>query len=126
MLKYLHVASFVVIAVLCVTVYALIKSNNSLREEKTLLNIELNQTINKLDAVIKNNNDIQEYNKELFRTVDEYRVKTQDLNSKLSKLESKSDKIAKKHPKLLSNALNKSTKQINECFEKISKGEECE
>ena len=111
---------------MALSIYFLWNNNCSLREEKVKIELELSETQIKLNNVINIKNKIQEYNIELAKTVDTYRLKTQDLQSKLSKFELKANSISQKHPKLLSNAINKATKDVNECFEKISKGMECE
>ena len=35
-------------------------------------------------------------------------------------------KIASRHPEMLNKILNKATKEVNDCFEILSKGGECE
>lgn len=124
--KYIYIFIGFLIVGLSVTTFILWKSNGILREEKTRIQIELTDTQTKLQNALNANVKIQEYNTELAKTVDTYRLKSQDLQSKLSKLELKANSIAIKHPKLLSNAVNNATKKVNECFEKISKGQECE
>jgi predicted nucleic acid-binding Zn-ribbon protein len=68
----------------------------------------------------------QQQAKDLSKTVNDERLKIQDLQSRLSKLERVSDKAFSKHPKLIENAVNNATEKVNNCFEILSKGGECD
>ena len=126
MITYIKTLIITLLIGLSIICFILWKSNGILREEKTQLQIELNVTKTQLEEEIKLKSKIQEYNKELSTTLNTYRIEAQTLQQKLSKMELSANKISKKHPKLLSNAINKATKKTNECFEKISRGESCE
>lgn len=126
MIKYIYIFIGVLIFILSTSTLILWKNNNILREEKVRIQIELNDTKLRLDDALKANIKIQEYNTELINTTNKYRLKTQDLQGRLTKLSIVADKVSVKHPKLLSNTINNATKKVNECFEKISRGQECE
>lgn len=114
------------IAALSMCSYLLWVSNCSLRDEKAHLQTELSDTQLKLQESIATQIKIQEYNTDLIETSNLYRLRFQDLQSKLSHFESRANAITKKHPKLISNAVNTATKKVNDCFEKISVGGECD
>lgn len=93
-------------------------SNEKLKSENSSLTLRMNSFNEKIASV-------QETNIELSETVNKYRIENQTLQAKLYKLETSMEKIAKKHPKMLENIINNAQKETNECFEKLSKSEEC-
>ncbi len=117
------------VAFLALLSYALFlrASNISLSNENDNLTVELEKSRNeilKANAMIRKT---QEYAKSLSKTVDDERLKSQDLQQKLSKLEKLSAKGAlEKHPKLIENAVNNATSKVGNCFEILSRGGECE
>ena len=126
MIKYIYIAVISAFLILSLTTYFLWSNNKSLRAKNNELTSELTITKDKLKDALSMNTKIQIINKDLSKTVNTYKLEAQNLQSKLSKLELKADKISSKHPKLLEDAINKGTKEVNLCFERISKGEVCE
>lgn len=89
--------------------------NVILRDEVTSLNTQI--------VKIKNANN------ELSKLVSDFKISNQKLTDKLFKFENRVDKIASKHPKMLSKIINESQEKTNKCFEKITRDEdytECE
>jgi chromosome segregation ATPase len=100
--------------------------NNILENENKELVVSLEVTKEELSKTQKTLKDTQQFSKELSKIVNEEKLKAQDLQTKLNKFEKSVDKIAERHPKMLNNILNKATKSVNDCFEVLSKGGECE
>jgi chromosome segregation ATPase len=100
--------------------------NNILENENKELVVSLEVTKEELSKTQKTLKDAQQFSKELSKIVNEEKLKAQDLQTKLNKFEKSIDKIAERHPKMLNNILNKATKTVNDCFEVLSKGGECE
>jgi chromosome segregation ATPase len=100
--------------------------NNILENENKELVVSLEVTKEELSKTQKTLKDAQQFSKELSKIVNEEKLKAQDLQTKLNKFEKSIDKIAERHPKMLNNILNKATKSVNDCFEVLSKGGECE
>lgn len=116
------------IVILCLTTYIgyLRYTNASLEIENKDLTISLDIAKKELEKTQNDLKKTQKYSKELSSIVNTEKLKAQDLQSKLSKLEKSVVKISSKHPEMLNKILNKATKNVNDCFEILSKGGECE
>jgi len=91
-------------------------------EELTTKNIKLNEDLRQTKIDIE---DIKKININLYNNNIKLKNESNDLNKKLSKL-SNIDKMAQKHPKMLGDILTNASKEVNRCFENITRGEECE
>lgn len=100
--------------------------NLSLQSENKDLTISLDVAKQELEKSQNALRKSQQYSKELSNIVNTEKLKSQDLQSKLTKLEKSFSKIASRHPEMLNKILNKATKEVNDCFEILSKGGECE
>lgn len=100
--------------------------NLSLQSENKDLTVSLDIAKQELEKSQNALRKSQQYSKELSNIVNTEKLKAQDLQSKLSKLEKSVVKISSKHPEMLNKILNKATKEVNDCFEILSKGGECE
>ena len=100
--------------------------NLSLQSENKDLTVSLDVAKQELEKSQNALRKSQQYSKELSIIVNTEKLKAQDLQSKLSKLEKSVVKISSKHPEMLNKILNKATKEVNDCFEILSKGGECE
>ena len=116
------------IVILCLTTYIgyLRYTNVSLENENKDLTVSLDVAKQELEKSQNALRKSQQYSKELSNIVNTEKLKAQDLQSKLSKLEKSFSKIASRHPEMLNKILNKATKEVNGCFEILSKGGECE
>lgn len=124
MYKYLIIA--IVFLSLTTFIGYLKYENINLENENKELEVSLKVSEENLSKVQKTLKETQQYSKELSKIVNVEKLKTQDLQTKLNKFEKRVDKIAERHPKMLNNILNKATKSVNDCFEVLSKGGECE
>ena len=116
------------IVILCLTTYIgyLRYTNASLENENKDLTVSLDIAKQELEKSQNALRKSQQYSKELSNIVNTEKLKAQDLQSKLSKLEKSFSKIASRHPEMLNKILNKATKEVKDCFEILSKGGECE
>lgn len=124
MYKYLIIA--IVFLSLTTFIGYLKYENINLENENKELEVSLKVSEENLSKAQKTLKETQQYSKELSKIVNEEKLKSQDLQTKLNKFEKSVDKIAERHPKMLNNILNKATKSVNDCFEVLSKGGECE
>lgn len=119
---------YIIICISILVFYCVIlKYNNTMlkteNEKLTNENVVLKDTIKAAnDKIVK----IENANIELSKTVDDFRISTQSLQGKLYKLEKNVTKMSLKHPKMVNDIINNAQKKLNDCFEKISQGEDYE
>src|SRR5574344_1963625 len=108
----IKIISIIIIIVFIGSLYTYNVYLRNENEELTIKNTKLNEDLKQTKIDREDNKKIKLKNE------------SSDLNKKLSKL-SNIDKIAQKHPKMLGNILTNASKEVNMCFENITRGEEC-
>lgn len=107
-----------------------IDSLETQREELELKNEQLDTKLRQTEVYInslKNDyNTVIQYNVELQETSNSLRLQQQELQKKLQKLNFGFSDLVKKHPKMVENIINKGQEKTSECFEKLSKHQNCE
>lgn len=117
----IKIISIIIIIVFIGSLYTYNVYLRNENEELTIKNTKLNEDLKQTKIDIE---DIKKININLYNNNIKLKNESSDLNKKLSKL-SNIDKIAQKHPKMLGNILTNASKEVNRCFENITRGEEC-
>lgn len=136
--NFLNIKSISIIALIClilgVGLYIMFLRNEVLNLKSNIGELEaenfmLKEKLEESELYIKNlksdYNAITTYNAELQKTANDLRLKQQALQAKLQKLNVGFDEMVKKHPKLVEKAINNGQVKTNDCFESLSKHEEC-
>ena len=117
----IKIISIIIIIVFIGSLYTYNVYLRNENEELTIKNTKLSEDLKQTKIDIE---DIKKINTNLYNNNIKLKNESSDLNKKLSKL-SNIDKIAQKHPKMLENILTNASKEVNRCFENITRGEEC-
>ena len=96
-----------------------------LKTENQQLQFQVIQKEKQIQTLNTDYQIISGYNSDLAKTNSDLRIQQQELQTKLQKLNSGYAEMAIRHPKMLGNIINNAQKNTNDCFEKLSRGLEC-
>ena len=115
---YVYIGIGIAFVVLSCALKYYVTRSSELSDELTIKTQELNDM---KAAFVK----LQDINQMFKKTNDELMYEQSKLQTKLSKFEFRINSIAGKHPKMLENAINKASNDVNTCLENISKDIPC-